>query len=63
MSKREKFFSINVVLAFFLILWGFALMCAEACHAAEKGVKTPVTRYWMSIATEKSGVPGMPATN
>jgi hypothetical protein len=61
MAKRERIISINVVLAVFLILWGVVLMCAEATQAAEKGAKPPVTRYWMSIATEKSGFPGMPA--
>lgn len=45
MSRREKIFSINVVMAVFLILWGFVLMCAEASHAAEKLAKPPVTRY------------------
>lgn len=45
MSRREKIFSINVVMAVFLILWGFVLMCAEASHAAEKNAKPPVTRY------------------
>jgi len=48
MSRRDKIFSINVVLVVFLILWGVVLMCAEASHAAEKGAKPPVTRYWMS---------------
>lgn len=33
MSKRKDFFSINVVVAVFLILWGFVLICAEAAHA------------------------------
>lgn len=60
MEKRKHNLTINVVLAAFLILWGFVLMCAEAVHAAEKGAKPPEARYWMSIATEKSSIPGMP---
>ena len=59
MSKRENFFSINVVLVVFLILWGVVLMCAEAAHAAQKGVKPPVNCLSKSLAAEKSGIPGM----
>jgi len=60
MAKRRSNLTINVVLAAFLILWGFVLLCAEAVHAADKGAKPPVARYWMSIATEKNTIPGMP---
>jgi hypothetical protein len=52
--------SMNVVVAIFLILWGVVLLLAGSAHAADKSGKPPVTRYWMSIATEKSSFPGMP---
>jgi hypothetical protein len=48
----------------FMIL-GFAisfLLLFHAGHvrAADKEKKPPVTRYWVSIATEKTSIPGMP---
>jgi hypothetical protein len=60
MSGKERLLSGNVLLALFLILWAIALMYAGTALAAEKDKKPPVTRYWMSIATEKSTIPGMP---
>lgn len=61
MSKLSKCLTMNVVMAIFLILWGVVLLLADSAHAEEKGGKLPLTRYWMSIATEKSSIPGMPA--
>lgn len=61
MSKLSKCLTMNVVMAIFLILWGVVLLLADSAHAEEKGGKLPLTRYWMSIATEKSSFPGMPA--
>jgi len=60
MSVKDKLFSGNVLLALFLILWAVVLMCAGVAHAADKEKKPAVTRYWMSIATEKTSIPGMP---
>jgi hypothetical protein len=61
MSRLAKCLSLNVVLAIFLILWGVVLLLAGSAHATDKSGKPPVTRYWMSISTEKSSFPGMPS--
>jgi hypothetical protein len=60
MLKFDRCLSMNVVVAIFLILWGVLLLFAGSAHAADKSGKPPVTRYWMSISTEKSSFPGMP---
>lgn len=61
MIKLERYLSINVVLSILLILWGVVLLLAGSARAADTGGKSPVTRYWMSISTEKSSFPGMPS--
>ncbi|NMC73784.1 MAG: hypothetical protein GYA56_05405, partial [Geobacteraceae bacterium] len=61
MIKLERYLSINVVVSILLILWGVVLLLAGSAHAADTGGKSPVTRYWMSISTEKSSFPGMPS--
>lgn len=42
----------GVLCIFALVLWS---------GVADSAEKTPVTRYWMSVSTEKSGFPGMPS--
>ena len=42
----------GILFIFALVLWSGPAGSAE---------KTPVTRYWMSVSTEKSGFPGMPS--
>jgi len=60
MSRKKRLCSCNVMLALFFIPWAVVLVRTEAALAADKDAKPPVTRYWMSIATEKSSIPGMP---
>jgi len=59
MIKPGRYITFNVVVSILLILWGFVLLLAGSAHAADKP-KSAVTRYWMSISTEKSIIPGMP---
>ncbi|HOP39863.1 MAG TPA: hypothetical protein PLI53_02350 [Geobacteraceae bacterium] len=61
MPVKERLFCCNFMFASILILSAAALMCTDTAHAADKKKKPPVTRYWMSIATDKSSMPGMPA--
>jgi len=44
MAKPKRNLTLNVLLAAFLLLWGFVLMCAEAAHAADLGANPPAAR-------------------
>ncbi|MEN6615634.1 MAG: hypothetical protein ABFD12_03690, partial [Syntrophorhabdus sp.] len=52
---KAKVFSCGIVLL--CIVGTMLAICHGISYAAEK---TPVTRYWVSVSTEKSGFPGMP---
>lgn len=56
MLDKVKILSCGTVLSAALCLAVFTVWAGTA-HSAEK---TPVTRYWMSVSTEKGGFPGMP---
>ncbi len=58
MLRKNKVVIVHAVFLFFCA--ALLIMSAGSAAAAEKESKTPVTRYWMSVSTEKSGFPGMP---
>lgn len=60
MSAKERLCCGRMVLISFFILCAAVIVRGEAAHAADKDAKPVVTRYWMSIATERSSIPGMP---
>lgn len=57
MFGKVKSFSGGVLLSGILCL----IMLTVWTTVAVSAEKTPVTRYWMSVSTEKSGFPGMPS--
>ncbi len=57
MFGKAKIFSGGVLLSGILCLITLTVWTTLAVSAE----KTPVTRYWMSVSTEKSGFPGMPS--
>ncbi len=59
MSKKDKVVIAGIAL--FVICAITLIMGANSVFAQGKGQKTPLTTYWMSVSTEKSGFPGMPA--
>jgi hypothetical protein len=42
----------------FCLVFACMTTVVQPAYSAEK---TPVTRYWVSVSTEKSGFPGMPS--
>lgn len=57
-GKSTNAIAVSVFLVFCAAV---LIMGVGSVFAQERGSKTPVTRYWMSVSTEKSGFPGMPA--
>ncbi|MCK9228156.1 MAG: hypothetical protein PHT96_11520 [Syntrophorhabdaceae bacterium] len=56
MLEKVKFLCCGFVTFCFIITC--TTIIVEQAYSAEK---TPVTRYWMSVSTDKSGFPGMPS--
>jgi len=57
MPGKGKIASGGVLLSVILCL----VMLTVWTTMADSAERTPVTRYWMSVSTEKSGFPGMPS--
>lgn len=57
MFGKVRIFSGGILLSGILCL----IILTAWITMADSAEKTPVTRYWMSVSTEKSGFPGMPS--